>query len=123
MKRRISRAKTPALATLAQDNPEDRARWAAFRELTRALKRDLQPFGAIRHDWSDNEYNLGTTMEDAPLANVAAALGSWRCIFPRVAFDTIVGTFLRHGASAHVLGSNQIPVAQDGIEARIPFAF
>ena len=113
----------PAFETWAQDSPEDGARWAAFRELSHALKRDLQPFGAIRHDWSDNEYNLGTTMEDAPLANVAAALGSWRCIFPRVAFDTIVGTFLRHGASAHVLGSNQIPVAQDGIEARIPFAF
>ncbi len=113
----------PGFSAWMAEHPDDGARWNALEDLARDLRADLQPFGAVRHDWSDNEFNLGTTMEDAPLANVAAAMGSWRCIFPRVAFDTIVGTFLRHGASAHVLAVNQVPVAQEGIETRVPFGF
>jgi predicted Abi (CAAX) family protease len=79
-------------------------------------------FGAPRRDWSDNEYNLGSTMEDAPLRNLVTALGSWRCVLPRLAFNTIVGTFLRHGAALTILGTDQIGGERSDIAPVAPTA-
>ena len=88
----------------------------------RALRRRLLLFGTPRSDWSLNDYNLGTTMEDAPLANLIAALGSWRCILPRLAFNTIVGTFLQHGASVTVLGTCYLGGERSDVEPVVPTA-
>ena len=95
----------------------------AVTALARDLRRKLQLFGATRRDWSQNAYNLGSTMEDAPLRNLLTALGSWRCILPRMAFNSIVGTFLRHGATLTILGSCQIGGGRDDIAPIAPSAF
>ena len=99
------------------------ARDDALASLVKALRKKLQPFGAPRRDWSQNVYNLGTTMEDAPLQNLITALGSWRCILPRLAFNTIVGTFLRHGATLTILGTSQVGGERNDVAAVAPTAF
>ena len=112
----------PHLEEWIARSPQEYARYREFLALTEDLRKKLQPFGAPRRDWSDNEYNLGTTIEDAPMANVIAALGSWRCILPRLAFNTIAGTFFRHGASGSVLGTNQIGGERPDVEPVVPLA-
>lgn len=91
--------------------------------LARDLRRKLQLFGAPRRDWSQNVYNLGSTIEDAPFQNLVTALGSWRCILPRMAFNTIVGTFLNHGAALTILGTDRIGGRRDDIAPVAPTAF
>jgi hypothetical protein len=88
--------------------------------LSKDLRKKLQPFGAPRRDWSHNEYNLGTTMEDAPLANLISALGSWRCILPRLAFDTIAAAFVRHGASLTILATDKSGGERPDVEPVVP---
>lgn len=94
----------------------------ALAALKRDLRRKLQLFGAPRRDWSQNAYNLGTTIEDAPLQNLVTALGSWRCILPRVAFNAMVGTFVRHGAALTILGTSQIGGERADVAAVAPTA-
>jgi hypothetical protein len=91
--------------------------------LARDLKWKLQPFGAPRRDWSHNEYNLGSTMEDAPIQNIVTALGSWRCILPRLACNTIAGTFIGDGADLSVLGTDAVGGPRTDVEPVVPFAF
>ena len=57
------------------------------------------------------------------MQNLLAALGSWRCILPRLAFDTIVGTFLRHGGTVTVLGCDQIGGERTDVEPIAPMGF
>ncbi|MBV8154257.1 MAG: CAAX protease, partial [Candidatus Eremiobacteraeota bacterium] len=64
--------------------------------VVRPLRAKLQPFGLRL--WSDNGFSLGQTFQDAPAQNVVAALTGWRCLFPRVARNTVVRTFTRDGA-------------------------
>jgi predicted Abi (CAAX) family protease len=45
---------------------------------------------------------------------------SWRMLFPRVASDTIVGAFLKHGASAWALGTDVIGGERPEIEPIAP---
>lgn len=113
----------PSFARWVQQSPDEFARFGALTALAKDLRKKLQPFGMPRRDWSDNEYNLGTTIEDAPVANLLAALGSWRCILPRLAFDTIVGTFVRHGAALTILGTDQIGGERSDIAPVVPTAF
>ncbi len=99
----------PQLRPMLIDQHPEQAQW--LRELTqlgRELARDLQPFGAPRADWQNNEFNLGSTLEEKPLRNLWIGLGSWRTMLPRLASDTIVHAFLEHGASVWVLRTNQI---------------
>lgn len=112
----------PGFENWAARSPAEFGRYRTLLELTDALRKQLQPFGAPRRDWSRNEYDLGTTMEDAPVPNLVAALGSWRCILPRLAFDTIVGTFLRFDSSLDVLGTNAIGGERTDVEAVVPTA-
>jgi hypothetical protein len=113
----------PSLARWVQKSPAEFERYTALTALAKDLRKKLQPFGAPRRDWSDNTYNLGTTIEDAPIQNLIAALGSWRCILPRLAFNTIVGTFLRHGASVTILGTDQIGGERSDVAPVVPTAF
>ncbi len=114
-----NRALFAALRTLRKTAAD---RYGPLHRVARDLRRKLQPFGAPRRDWSRNEYDLGSTMEDAPVRNVLTALGSWRCIFPRIACDTIAGTLLADGASARVLGSEAIGGERSDVAAVVPFA-
>jgi predicted Abi (CAAX) family protease len=98
----------PAIATWPQTHPGQAARYDRLRALLEDLRKRLQPFGNARSDWSQNEYNLGATLEDAPIGNLMTALGSWRCLLPRLAFNTIADAFVRHGATATILGCDQI---------------
>jgi predicted Abi (CAAX) family protease len=120
--RRIDRfeATGPAFKAWAAQHPADVPRVAAILGLARELRRRLQPLGAPRRDWTENEFNFGTTFEDSPFDQVRTALGSWRAIFPRMASDTIVEAFLRHGASAWVLGTDQLGDRPE-IEPVVPF--
>jgi predicted Abi (CAAX) family protease len=59
-------------------------------------------------------------LDDQPVQQVVSGLGSWRMIFPRFASDTIVGTFLAHGASAWVLSSVQVGGERPEIEPVAP---
>ncbi|MBV8374547.1 MAG: CAAX protease, partial [Candidatus Eremiobacteraeota bacterium] len=62
------------------------------------LRRRLQPFGILQRAWSPNDFNLGSTVEDAPLQNALTAICSWRTCLPGLARHTVVGTLLRDGA-------------------------
>ncbi|MGL5082601.1 MAG: CAAX protease [Microcoleaceae cyanobacterium] len=77
-------------------------------QLGKDLESKLQAFGGPRSDWEENEYNLGSTLEDQPLRNLWAGLGSWRTMLPRLASETIVEIFLQYGATVWVLRTNQI---------------
>lgn len=112
----------PEFERWSQESPTEYARYRELLALTDALRKQLQPFGAPRRDWSHNQYNLGTTMEDAPVANLISALGSWRCILPRLAFDTILGTLARFDASIDVLGTNAIGGERHDVSAVAPTA-
>jgi predicted Abi (CAAX) family protease len=89
-------------------DPEQAQRFRVLMALGQDLKEELQAFGAPRSDWEDNDYNLGCTLEDQPLRNLWFGLGSWRTLLPRLASDTVVKTFLQHGAAVWVLRTNQV---------------
>jgi predicted Abi (CAAX) family protease len=97
-----------AFAAWKAANPAEAARFEQLTALAADLRRKLQPFGAPRRDWSDNQFNIGSTMTDDPIEQIRAALGSWRVIVPRLANDAIVRTFLKHGACGFALATAQI---------------
>lgn len=107
---------------LAQ-NPEQAPRVRQLEQVGKELKQVLQPLGRPRQDWRQNEFNLGSTIEDRPLRNLWMGLGSWRTMLPRYASDNIVRIFLKHGASVWVLRTNQIGGYDPDIEQVIPFTF
>ncbi|MGA8534178.1 MAG: hypothetical protein WB615_08745 [Candidatus Tumulicola sp.] len=113
----------PSFKSWVEESPTEFARYRALTALAKDLRKKLQPFGVARRDWSDNEYNLGSMIEDAPIRNLTAALASWRCILPRLAFNTIVGTFLRHGAGLAIMGTDQIGGERSDIAPVAPTAF
>jgi predicted Abi (CAAX) family protease len=100
-----------------EENPEFREQ---LKRLTEDLRARLMPFGSARPDWSKNEFNLGSTLEDAPFQQLVLGLMSWRMLFPRFASDTIVGAFLKHGASAWALGTDVIGGERPEIEPIAP---
>ncbi|GAB4367019.1 MAG: hypothetical protein Kow00121_04960 [Elainellaceae cyanobacterium] len=104
---------------LAQ-NPEQARQFDQLLKLGKELAKELQPFGAPRPDWENNEFNLGSTLEDAPLRNLLTGLGSWRTLLPRLASDTIVHVFLKYGASVWVLRTTQIGGNDPDIEPIAP---
>lgn len=88
--------------------------------LNQDLKRELQPLGEPRSDWENNEFNLGSMLEDAPLRNLRVGLGSWRTLLPRLASDRIVRVFLKHNATVWVLRTTQIGGNDPDIEPIAP---
>ncbi|MEX0268307.1 CAAX protease [Leptolyngbyaceae cyanobacterium UHCC 1019] len=98
----------PNLLKSLMADPEQAQRFRVLEQLGQDLQRKLQPLGGPRSDWAKNEFNLGSTMEDNPLQNLKVGLGSWRTILPRLASDTVVRIFLKHGASVWVLRTSQI---------------
>jgi predicted Abi (CAAX) family protease len=103
-----------------QQHPEQATRYHQLVRLRNALEGELQAFGQLRPDWENNEYNLGSTLEDAPLRNLLVGIGSWRTLLPRKASDTIARVFLQNDATAWVLCTNQIGGHDPDIEAIAP---
>ncbi len=110
----------PAQVAWATQHPDEAQRYQRLKLLEKDLGRRLNPFGSPRRDWSANEFNLGTTLEDAPLQQLWLGLSSWRMLFPRYASDTIAGAFLDHGASAWVLTTDVIGGTRPEIEPVAP---
>jgi predicted Abi (CAAX) family protease len=88
--------------------PDQALRLRALGRFEKELRQVLLPFGGLREDWREQEYVLGSSLEDRPLNNLVRGLGSWRTLLPRLASDTVLRVFLNHGASALVLRSNQL---------------
>lgn len=103
-----------------QENPAQAERFRQLMKFGKDLKQTLQPFGKPRPDWETNEFNLGTTMEDKPLENLVMGLSSWRTLLPRKASDTVVREFLKYGASAWILRTNQVGGYDPDIEPIAP---
>lgn len=122
LERRV-RANSQWLENWEARHPEQAQCFEELLRLDKALKRKLQPFGVPRPDWVNNEYNLGSTLEDKPLQNLATGLSSWRTMFPRKASDTIVKVFLDYGASVWVLRTTQIGGFDPDIEPIAPMTF
>jgi predicted Abi (CAAX) family protease len=110
----------PAFDAWAARYPDQLPRYGRLERLTRDLARKLQTFGGPRRDWTTNEFNLGSTMEDHPLQQVWLGLGSWRMALPRFASDTIIKTFLWNDASAWVLFYDQVGGKHPEIEPIAP---
>ena len=110
----------PQLQTWLDDDPIQARRYQQLLNLRTRLRDRLQPLGSPRPDWQANQFNLGTTLEDAPLRNLWTGLGSWRTLLPRKASDTIVQVFLQHGASVWVLRTNQVGGRDRDIEPIAP---
>jgi predicted Abi (CAAX) family protease len=87
------------------------------------LKDTLQPLGGLRPAWEQNEFNLGSSIEDEPLRNLIMGFGSWRTVFPRKASDVVVHKFLKYGASAWVLRTSQVGGHDPDIEPIAPMTF
>ena len=111
----------PAREQWNLEHPDQVDRYNNLIALLRDLRRQLAPFGSARKDWKQNEYNLGGTAEDAPIQNFVTALGSWRSLLPRLAYNTVVDAFLRHEANAWVMGTNQIGGDRPDIAPVVPF--
>ena len=108
------------LKNWASRHPQQAEDFQQLIELGGDLKRQLQPFGQPRSDWENQEYNLGTTLEDEPLRNLAMGLSSWRTLLPRKASDTVVKIFLKYNACVWVLRTNQIGGYNPNIEPIAP---
>jgi predicted Abi (CAAX) family protease len=114
---------TPEFMAWTQRYPEQMGRFSDLVALTKDLGGKLQSLGPVRRDWSANECNLGRPLDDQTIEQVLSAVSSWRSIFPRFASDTIVGTFLAHGASAWVLSCVQVGGERPEIEPIAPMTF
>lgn len=101
-------------------HPDQANKYQQLVDLINALQRELQPLGTPRADWEKNEYNLGCTLEDAPLRNLYSGLLSWRSLLPRLASDRVVRVFLKYNASVWVLRTNQIGGNNPDIEPIAP---
>lgn len=108
------------LQTWGQRHPEQSQRFQQLLHLEQELQLELQPFGGPRSDWENNEFNLGSTLEDNPIRNLLTGLGSWRTMFPRLSSDKIARIFLKYGAAIWVLRTNQIGGYDPDIEPIAP---
>ncbi|TVP60841.1 MAG: CAAX protease [Nodularia sp. (in: Bacteria)] len=119
MQRQV-RANVDALHRWSEHHPEQTLRFRETLTLGKELKLELQPLGGSKSSWEQNQYNLGSTLEDQPIRNLIMGLGSWRTMLPRLASDTLVKIFLDHGATVWVLRTNQIGGYDPDIEPIAP---
>jgi predicted Abi (CAAX) family protease len=118
------RALDPAvLRDWERSEPGQAERFEQLQRLERSLRRELLPFGRPRQDWREHAYTLGSSLEDRPVRNLLRGLSSWRTMLPRLASDSVVKAFLRHGASALVLRTNQVGGEHPQIAPVAPITF
>ncbi len=120
LQRELRRLDQRALREWQQQDPAQAQRLRQLLRLERELRRALLPFAGLRPDWQSPREVLGTSLEDRPLDNLLRGLGSWRALLPRMASDTVMKVFLRHGASALVLRANQLGGCHPEIEPVAP---
>ena len=119
--RKTMRAIDPsALRAWRRREPEQAERLSALLRLERALLRVLLPIGPLRSDLRHQQFVLGSSLEDQPLEHLVRGLSSWRTALPRLACDTVLKVFLRHGASALVLRADQVGGEHPEIEPVAP---
>ena len=109
-----------ALRSWQRQDPAQAMRLRQLLLLEKDLRRALLPFAGLRPDWQRQRDGLGTSLEDQPLDNLLRGLGSWRALLPRMASDTVINIFLRHGASALVMRANQLGGEHPEIEPVAP---
>ncbi len=113
----------PDLQDWLAQNPEEAKRLRQLKRLGHDLKSQLMPWGSARADWSTEAAVLGSTLEDDPLKTLGRGLVSWRTVLPRVASDSITACFLRQGAIAWMLRTNQLGGDNPEIEPLAPITF
>lgn len=112
---------TPAdIKQWMHQHPEQAQRLKQLHWLGKDLKSHLMPLGSARADWSTGASVLGSTLEDEPLKTLARGLVSWRTVLPLVASDSITECFLRQGATAWMLRTNQLGGHDPDIEPIAP---
>ncbi|MEB3200349.1 MAG: hypothetical protein VKK62_07470 [Synechococcaceae cyanobacterium] len=120
LRQRCRAAGPELLQRWRREDPQQAERLRALMRLERDLRRALLPFGGLRRDWLRQDWVLGRSLEDHPIDDVVRGLGSWRTALPRLASDTVLRVFLRHGATALVLRSDQPGGWQPTIEPVAP---
>jgi len=113
----------PNIKAWMQQHPHDAQRLFQLKHLGKDLKKHLLPLGSARADWSEESAILGSSLEDDPLKTLARGLVSWRTVLPRVASDSITQCFLRQGATAWMLRTNQLGGENPQIEPLAPLTF
>jgi len=113
----------PNIKGWMQQHPDEAQRLHPLKHLGKDLKKHLLPLGSARADWSEEAAVLGSSLEEDPLKSLARGLVSWRTVLPRVASDSITECFLRQGATAWVLRTNQLGGENSQIEPLAPLTF
>ncbi|NJL46440.1 MAG: CAAX protease [Leptolyngbyaceae cyanobacterium SM2_5_2] len=111
------------LQAWANHHPDQAAPFQQIRAFGNDMKQTLQPLGNLRPDWEQNEFNLGSSIEDEPIRNLLMGLGSWRTVLPRKANDVVAQKFLKYGASVWVLRTSQVGGYDPTIEPIAPMTF
>lgn len=119
----LIQASPPKKSRWQAQHPEQAQRYQQLLGIRKALQRELLPLGSARADWEDGREMLGSNLEDYPLKTLGRGLLSWRTMLPRVASDTVIELFLRHGACLWVLRTNQVGGDNPEIEPIAPFTF
>lgn len=114
----------PAINQWLQKHPEDK-QTQYFNDLIslgNILEKQLIPLGIVRRDWQQNVQDLfGTNNKNDNIITTAIKmLKSWRTVFPKRAQDETTKIFLKQGAMAWVLRSNQVGGFDDSIAPVAP---
>lgn len=102
--------------------PEQAERLRTLLRLERILRGRLLPIPPLRDDWERGSVRLGSSLDEQPLRDLLQGLGSWRCLLPRLACETVLKVFLDLGASALVLRANQVGGRNRRIAPVAPFS-
>ncbi|MEY3299500.1 MAG: hypothetical protein RLZZ597_2760 [Cyanobacteriota bacterium] len=106
-----------------RQNPDIAEDLQQLERLGKDLRHHLMPWGSARADWATAAAALGSTLEDDPLKTLGRGLVSWRTVLPRVASNSITECFLRAGATAWMLRTNQLGGENPEIAPLAPLAF
>jgi len=98
----------PPVKEMLQRHPEEADRFDQLLQLGQSLKKTLIPLGGTRADWRYNFHLIDSSINETSLITVLRGLSSWRTITPHWASDGVAQVFLKHGASAWVLRTNQV---------------
>lgn len=101
-------------------NPAEDARVQRLVALGEDLRRAMLPLGAARADWEHGAAIIGSSLAEHPVRNLGMTLRTWRTVLPSVAARAIAGVFLRHGAQAWVLRTNQVGGHDPSIAPYVP---
>ncbi|MCG8346940.1 MAG: hypothetical protein MI924_04085 [Chloroflexales bacterium] len=104
----------------AAQHPDDAQRLQRLLALGQDLRREILPLGAARADWDWGVTTLGSSLAESPLRSLGMAIRTWRTMLPSLAVRCIAEVFLKHGALAWVLRTNQVGGYDPSIAPYIP---